>query len=156
MMAAAPLMSWGIDKFRNYSNKMSGNAGGTGPAVAAKGLANEQVGLSPSKAEDRGAAEGAGKVIEGGSKIVGQSSEVTNLVDNMPELTGTTRDKLLSTIQNRDLYKITDQLYVNIFSITVLEILGNDKTILQIANKYMGPRTKQLQVQADKSLGRLV
>ena len=64
MMAAAPLMSWGIDKFRNYSNKMSGNTGGSDPAVAAKGLANEQGGLAPSKAEDQGAAEGAGKPVQ--------------------------------------------------------------------------------------------
>lgn len=46
--------------------------GGTGPAVAAKGLAKEQVGFAPSKAGDQGAAEGTGKagsltVIEGGT-----------------------------------------------------------------------------------------
>jgi hypothetical protein len=47
-----------------------------------------------------------------------------------------------------------DSHLLNLFSITVLEILGNDRTILQIANTYMGPRTKQLQIQADKGIGR--
>lgn len=48
-----------------------------------------------------------------------------------------------------------DQHLVNIFSITVLEILGNDKTILDIAKKYMGQKTALLQVEADRALGRL-
>lgn len=43
---------------------------------------------------------GVKNFLKGGSKIVRKSSEVTNLLDNMPELTGNTRDKLLSTIQN--------------------------------------------------------
>ncbi|GEM_PF-5915982 len=50
--------------------------------------------------------------VEGaGSKIVGNSSEVTNLLDNMPELTGSTREKLLSIVQNSDLSKIVNELY---------------------------------------------
>ncbi len=44
---------------------------------------------------------------------------------------------------------------INIFSITVLEILGNDKRILDIAKKYMGPMTVQLQIEADRDLGRI-
>lgn len=47
-----------------------------------------------------------------------------------------------------------DSYLQNIFSVTVLEILGNDRTILGIAKKYMGPKTTQLQVQADIDLGR--
>jgi F0F1-type ATP synthase delta subunit len=43
---------------------------------------------------------------------------------------------------------------INIFSITVLEILGNDKVILEVAKKYMGSKTIQLQIEADRSLGR--
>ena len=75
MMAAAPLMSWGIDKFRNDASKLSGNAGGTGPAVAAKGLANEQGGLAPRKAEDQGAAEGTGRTaVKGGEGRAAQYS----------------------------------------------------------------------------------
>ena len=43
----------------------------------------------------------------------------------------------------------------NIFSITVLEILGNDANILEIAKQYMGPKTAQYQKQADLDLGRI-
>lgn len=43
----------------------------------------------------------------------------------------------------------------NIFSITVLEILGNDRTILGTAQKYMGTKTIQLQIEADRALGRI-
>ncbi len=48
-----------------------------------------------------------------------------------------------------------DSYLLNIFSVTVLEILGNDRMILGIAKKYMGPKTTQLQVQADIDLGRV-
>ena len=44
---------------------------------------------------------------------------------------------------------------LNMFSITVLEILGNDRDILLTAQKYMGPKTKEMQIVADKELGRL-
>lgn len=37
----------------------------------------------------------------------------------------------------------SDENLLNIFSITVLEILGNDKDILEIAKQYMGPITKK-------------
>lgn len=47
-----------------------------------------------------------------------------------------------------------DKHLINIFSTTVLEILGNDKQILKSAQKYMGPKTKFLQIEADRSLGR--
>lgn len=43
---------------------------------------------------------------------------------------------------------------VNIFSITVLESLGNDKRILETAKQYMGPKTMLLQIEADRALGR--
>ena len=49
-----------------------------------------------------------------------------------------------------------DTHLINIFSITVLEILGNEKNILQTAQKYMGPKTTELQIEADKALGRKV
>lgn len=48
-----------------------------------------------------------------------------------------------------------DEHLINVFSVTVLEILGNDKAILDVARKYMGPRTTQLQIEADRSLGRI-
>lgn len=44
----------------------------------------------------------------------------------------------------------------NVFSITVLEILGNDKTILEKAKKYMGSITTELQREADIAIGRQV
>ena len=47
-----------------------------------------------------------------------------------------------------------DPHLVNIFSTTVLEILGNDKAILEPAKKYMGSKTMQLQIEADSELGR--
>ncbi|WP_097003080.1 DUF7674 family protein [Lacrimispora amygdalina] len=48
-----------------------------------------------------------------------------------------------------------DEHLLNTFSVTVLEVLGNDRVILEIAKKYMGKKTIQLQVEADKSLGRI-
>ena len=44
---------------------------------------------------------------------------------------------------------------LNIFSVTVLEILGNDIGILKKAKKFMGPRTTELQIEADRDLGRV-
>lgn len=43
----------------------------------------------------------------------------------------------------------------NIFSTTILEILGNDRSILETAQKYMGTKTIQLQIEADRALGRI-
>lgn len=45
-------------------------------------------------------------------------------------------------------------LKYSIFSVTVLEILGNDKDILRTAKVYMGPKTVELQLEADRGLGR--
>ena len=47
-------------------------------------------------------------------------------------------------------------LVENYFSVTVLEILGNDEKILNIAKKYMGQVTTKLQREADLALGRKV
>ncbi len=44
---------------------------------------------------------------------------------------------------------------INIFSTTVLEVLGNDRTILKKAQNYMGDKTMQLQIEADRDLGRI-
>ena len=49
-----------------------------------------------------------------------------------------------------------DDYLNNVFSITVLEILGNEKTILETAKKYMGPVTMKLQREADIAIGRQV
>lgn len=48
-----------------------------------------------------------------------------------------------------------DQYLINILFITVLEILGNDRAILDIAKKYMGPKTALLQMETDRGLGRV-
>lgn len=48
-----------------------------------------------------------------------------------------------------------DNHLINIFTITVLEILGNDRIIHSIAQKYMGPKTMQRQIEADRHLGRI-
>ena len=48
-----------------------------------------------------------------------------------------------------------DSHLINIFSVTVLEILENDKAILKVAKQYMGEKTALLQMKVDKELGRL-
>lgn len=42
-----------------------------------------------------------------------------------------------------------------ILSVTLFEVLGNDKMILKNAQKYMGSNTIMLQIEADKALGRV-
>ena len=49
-----------------------------------------------------------------------------------------------------------DKYLLNVFSITVLEILGNDKRVLDKARKYMGNVTTRLQYKTDKLLGRIL
>ena len=50
----------------------------------------------------------------------------------------------------------SDEYMNNIFSITVLEILGNEKSVLETSKKYMGPVTTKLQREADIAIGRQV
>ena len=50
----------------------------------------------------------------------------------------------------------SDAYLLNVFSITSLEILGNDRDILKKAKKYMDPTTTKLQREADLDLGRKV
>ncbi|MCM1500430.1 MAG: resolvase [Clostridium sp.] len=47
-----------------------------------------------------------------------------------------------------------DSHLTDVLSVTVLEILGNDKLILETARQYMGPKTIALQGKADEDLGR--
>lgn len=50
----------------------------------------------------------------------------------------------------------SDDLHlINVLSITVLEVLGNDKAILETAKQYMGTKTTVLQIKADEELGRI-
>ncbi|MGB8452131.1 MAG: resolvase [Anaerocolumna sp.] len=68
-----------------------------------------------------------------------------------------TNTQLLKRIFNyfEEVSHSDDEHLLNTFSVTVLEVLGNDRVILEIAKKYMGTKTIQLQVEADKSLGRI-
>ena len=75
---------------------------------------------------------------------------IIDLVDKGKNIT------LIEIIFNyfEDISNCDDEHLINVFSITVLEILGNDKKILEKAKKYMGRKTTQLQIEADKNLGR--
>lgn len=96
-------------------------------------------------------------------KVNGEILETVIIEDVfMPEVIN-----LLSESKNVDLLKrifdyfeeisnCKDDFLLNIFSVTVLEILGNDRKILGIAQKYMGPKTVKLQIQADIDLGRFL
>lgn len=44
---------------------------------------------------------------------------------------------------------------INIFSTTVLEVLGKDRIVLETAENYIGDKTMQLQIKADRDLGRI-
>ena len=65
--------------------------------------------------------------------------------------------ELLSNMFNyfEEIINKNDSYLINIFSVTVLEILGNDKAVLKVAKQYMGEKTTLLQMKADKELGRL-
>ena len=65
--------------------------------------------------------------------------------------------ELLSNMFNyfEEIINKNDSYLINIFSVTVLEILGNDKAILKVAKQYMGEKTALLQMKVDKELGRL-
>lgn len=66
-------------------------------------------------------------------------------------------EELLSDIFNYfELVSVTaDEHLLNVFSITTLEMLGNDADVLRIAKQYMGPKTTQYQREADLDLGRI-
>ena len=65
--------------------------------------------------------------------------------------------ELLSNMFNyfEEIINKNDSHLINIFSVTVLEILENDKAILKVAKQYMGEKTALLQMKVDKELGRL-
>ncbi|AIQ17121.1 resolvase [Paenibacillus sp. FSL H7-0357] len=79
----------------------------------------------------------------------------------MPEiiklLSGERNLNLLESIFNyfEEVSNCEDTQLKNVFSVTVLEILGNDRSILGTAQKYMGTKTIQLQIEADRALGRI-
>lgn len=79
----------------------------------------------------------------------------------MPEIIRLLREdkniKLLKDIFNyfEEISECEDNHLTNILSITVLEVLGNDKTVLSVAQKYMGSKIIQLQSESDIGLGRI-
>ena len=67
------------------------------------------------------------------------------------------KDKLEEIFEYFEDVCINSDTYLNnVFSITALEILGNDKSILETAKKYMGPVTVKMQREADLAIGRQV
>ena len=78
----------------------------------------------------------------------------------MPEII-----RLLLNDENEDLLKrmfqyieevLNNNLYLrDLLSVTLFEMLGNDKDILNKAYRYMGDNSKILQIEADKQLGRI-
>ena len=44
---------------------------------------------------------------------------------------------------------------IDILSVTMFEILGNDKKILKSAQQYIGTKSTMLQIEDDKELGRM-
>lgn len=48
-----------------------------------------------------------------------------------------------------------DSHLINVLSITALEMLGNDKAVLENAKQYMGAKTTVLQTKVDEELGRI-
>lgn len=77
------------------------------------------------------------------------SQKSKEFLEKIQEFIPSTREEYFEEVAHSD-----DPHLVNIFSTTVLEILGNDKAILETAKKYMGSKTMQLQIEADIELGR--
>lgn len=51
---------------------------------------------------------------------------------------------------------VTEDIHLReVLSITMMEILGNDKSILKVARQYLGTNSLKLQVDADRELGRM-
>lgn len=79
----------------------------------------------------------------------------------MPQLLKLLREnKERSLLENifryfEELLNGDDLHLINLLSITVLEMLGNDKKILEIAKQYMGIKTTAFQINCDKELGRI-
>ncbi|MGN9135954.1 hypothetical protein ACTNDG_11060 [Clostridium sp. HCP1S3_B4] len=65
-------------------------------------------------------------------------TRVQNILDTMPELTGTTREKLLSAIQNQKLSKIANELYRK------GAIIGDGGTAAVLVDEFSKGSTKHL------------
>ena len=78
--------------------------------VAGSGVGNLTNKASGGPKGIREGAGNAGKAIKGSGKPF-SVNETTKLLDDMPELTGSTREKLLSAVQDKELNKIVNELY---------------------------------------------
>lgn len=93
-------------------------------------------------------------------KLHGELLETVTIEDIfMPEILKLLSDdkeiEILKTIFDYIERAVTkDNHLKDIISITIMEILGNDKDILKTAQKYMGEISVKLQLEADKDLGR--
>ena len=104
-------------------------------------------------------------VSNGYIKSIKDNSEVleTVIIEDifMPEIIKLlNEDKTIEQLKRifdyfEEIANCEDNHLINIFSVTVLEVLGNDRKILGIAKKYMGPKTIQLQIETDRDLGRI-
>ena len=67
-------------------------------------------------------------------------------------------EKLLENIFGyfEEILNSEDFHLINVLSFTVLEKLGDEKAILEIAKQYMGPVTIKMQKEADFAIGRQV
>ncbi len=81
-------------------------------------------------------------------KSFGESSEVAKLLDKMPELTGTNREKLLSVVQDADLNKIVNELYRE------GAIVGDGGTAAKLVEEFNNGSSRHLQ-KAIERLGNL-
>ena len=108
--------------------------------------------LPSAKSEYEKSIEHYGKVLE--TVIIEDifMPDILKLLDKEKDI------KLIQEIFDyfEDISKNADKHLTNIFSITALEILGNDPAVLKKAKKYMGNKTIQLQMDADRKLGRIV
>lgn len=114
---------------------------------------NKMLGFFPNKADEYNAF--LLDYCEGMETVIIEDIFMPDLVELLEKNTDT---ELLKKIF--DYFEIVsdnaDGELKNIFSITTLEILGNDNKILENARKYMGPKTAFLQYEADRALGRIV
>lgn len=85
----------------------------------------------------------------------------TSIIEDsiMPHILGLLEDDEVEALKEVfDFFEVVskeaDQELFNCFSTTVLEILGNDRKILEKAKKYMGQLTAKYQKEADLDLGR--
>lgn len=93
--------------------------------------------------------------FEGQDTIVIEEVVMPNIIDLLKK--NQDIDKLEAIFKYFEEVSISaDEDLLNTFSVTTLEILGNEINILKVAKEYMGPVTTRLQREADLDLGRMI